>query len=122
MSSSLSGCPIHSALCHIKAKSFVNYLRPIIDHSGDRLLSIWTSPSHQSKELRKLLKADHCSFWQQIALGLDLSFGRPCCRGTDLAECVSVPGGYSFGLRGPSPQAFTPFGKVGLIARRLRRP
>ena len=28
----------------------------------------------------------------------------------------------SFGLRGPSPQAFTSFGRVGLIARRLRRP
>ena len=25
MSSSLIGCPIHSALCHIEAKSFVNY-------------------------------------------------------------------------------------------------
>ena len=30
--------------------------------------------------------------------------------------------GNSFGLRGPSPQAFTPLGEVGLIARRLRRP
>ena len=28
----------------------------------------------------------------------------------------------SFGLRGPSPQAFTSFGRVGFIARRLRRP
>ena len=26
MSSSLIGCPIHSALCHIEAKSFVNYI------------------------------------------------------------------------------------------------
>ena len=28
----------------------------------------------------------------------------------------------SFGLRGPSPLAFTSFGRVGFIARRLRRP
>ncbi len=28
----------------------------------------------------------------------------------------------SFGLRGLSPQAFTSFGRVGFIARRLRRP
>ena len=30
--------------------------------------------------------------------------------------------GISFGLRGPFPPDFTPFGKVGLIARRLRCP
>ncbi len=28
----------------------------------------------------------------------------------------------SFGLRGPSPQAFPSFGRVGFIARHLRRP
>ena len=30
--------------------------------------------------------------------------------------------GISFGLGGPSPQAFTSFGEVGFIVRRLRRP
>ena len=36
-----------------------------------------------------------------------------------VSRCLGV---FSFGLRGPSPQTFTPFGKVGFIARRLRPP
>ena len=40
--------------------------------------------------------------------------------GTELAECVSVPGDF-LRPQGPSPQDFTPFGEVGLIARRLIR-
>ena len=44
--------------------------------------------------------------------------GRVIC-GTDLAECVSVPGDF-LRLQGLSPQDFTPFGGVGFIARRRR--
>ena len=35
-----------------------------------------------------------------------------------MSRCLGI----SFGLRGPSPQAFTPLREVGLIARRLRCP
>ena len=48
------------------------------------------------------------------------SAGRVIC-GTDLAECVSVPGDF-LRPQGAFPQAFTSFGRVGLIARRLSRP
>ena len=49
-------------------------------------------------------------------------FGRPCYQGADPAGCGLVSGIFSFGFRGPSPQALTPFGEVWLIARRLRCP
>ena len=42
--------------------------------------------------------------------------------GTRFGRSVSRCLGISYGLRGPSPQAFTPFGEVWFIARRLRRP
>ena len=44
-----------------------------------------------------------------------LSAARIC---PSVSRCLEI----SFGLRGLSPQAFTSFGRVGLIARRLRRP
>ena len=63
----------------------------------------------------------------QITIGLtplqvsgSTSAGRVIC-GMDLAECVSVPGNFPR-PQGASPQAFTSFGRVGLIARLLRRP
>ena len=48
---------------------------------GDRLISDWTSP------------------------GAGLHFGRPCCRGADLAECVSVPGDF-LRPQGPFPPGY----------------
>ena len=48
--------------------------------------------------------------------GARLRFGRPCCRGTDLAECVSVPGEF---LR---PQGAFPPGFYSLREGWVNRP
>ena len=48
--------------------------------------------------------------------------GPPCLSAARIWPSVSRCLEISFGLRGPSPQAFTSFGRVGFIARRLRRP
>ena len=63
----------------------------------------------------------------QINLDLNLSRCRVALRPAVLSAARIWPGvsrylEMSFGLRGPSPQAFTSFGRVGLIAQFLRRP
>ena len=80
-----------------------------------QITSRWFEISHRQICLRQP------SLFRRSALQTIISVGR-AGGGTDPAGCGMVSGIFSFGLRGPSPQAFTPFGEVGFIARRLRRP
>ena len=80
MSSSLIGCPIHSALCRIEAKSFVNYISKQIfklakksswhlwRSPGDVFLTIWAE-----RDVHILSKLLHATFnctlnWRQRTL------------------------------------------------------
>ena len=74
---------------------------------------------HARKVGRASNTADHYRS-EPLQVSGSTSAGRVIC-GTDLAECVSVPGDF-LRPQGAFPQAFTSFGRVGLIARCLRHP
>ena len=75
---------------------------------------------HARKVGRASNTADH-SRSEPLQVSGSTSAGRVIC-GTDLAECVSVPGDF-LRPKGAFPPGFYPLSKgVGFIARRLRRP
>ena len=112
-----------------------------IDQQGSRLGSFLPPPLYPSIiGLRAFDLVSSPVWWEaatnkqrshvpqrQINIGLHLSRCRVALQPAVLSAARIWPSvsrylEISFGLSGPSPQAFTPFGEVGFIARHRRRP